>query len=204
MGSLSVTSEDTSPSLAAIVAEVDPELTGQRARTSPEGMVTIAFTDIEGSTELLERFGERRWLELIAEHNRIVRDCVFEHEGEVVKSQGDGFMIAFTSTGSAVAFGIGLQRILASRNTGDPVHPLHVRVGMHTGRVFEADEDLLGKTVVLAARITGHARGGQVLISAASHEYIRGVAPWHFRGPIELRLKGIERSEHVYSIRWNN
>src|SRR5438552_17464049 len=94
---LSVPSNETSPSLAAIVEEMGGELPVCREKTSPEGMLTLAFTDIESSTEMMERLGEHRWVEVMFIHNRIVRDCVEEHGGEVIKARGDGFMIAFSS-----------------------------------------------------------------------------------------------------------
>ena len=88
MSGVSVSSSETSPSIAMIVNEVGPDLPGYRERTSPDGMLTVAFTDIEGSTEMMERLGEDRWVEVMFDHNRIVRDCVYAHGGEVVKSRG--------------------------------------------------------------------------------------------------------------------
>ena len=70
----SVPSGETSPSIATIVDEVGEEIPGFREKTSPDGMLTIAFTDIEGSTEIMERLGEDRFVELMIVHNRMVRD----------------------------------------------------------------------------------------------------------------------------------
>jgi class 3 adenylate cyclase len=202
MRELTVTPAETSPSLAAIVAAVDPEAVGSRDQTSPDGMVTIVFTDLEGSTEMLERLGEERWLELIGTHNRMVRDSVADHSGEVVKSQGDGFMLAFASASASLAWAVQIQRILARYNAAHPEQPLRMRVGAHTGNIFQAESDYLGRAVVLAARITGQAQGGQILVSAACREYTRRLGRWRYGEPAELALKGLASVERVYSLEW--
>jgi class 3 adenylate cyclase len=197
-----VTRAETSQSIAAIVSSVDPALPAFRDRTSPDGMMTIVFTDIVGSTEMMERLGEERWLELIREHNRIVRECVVRHDGEVVKSQGDGFMTVFASSSAALSFSIELQRALARHNERYPDEPLPVRIGVHTGNIHATDEDFLGKNVVLAARITGRAQGGEILVSAASRGYTENVRSWRYGRTAELRLKGLAAAHRVHSLDW--
>ena len=199
---LSVTSEETSPSLAAIVAEVDPGLPDCRDQTSPDGMMTIVFTDIEGSTAMMERLGEEDWFEMLQAHNQLVRRLVAERGGGVVKSQGDGFMLAFRSAGSALTCAAELQRAVAESNETQLERALRVRIGVHTGNMFELDGDFLGRSVVLAARITGRTRGGEVLVSAASKEYTEGLGLWNFGPPTLLSLKGLAGAERVYSLGW--
>jgi class 3 adenylate cyclase len=200
--SLSVTPEETSPSLAAIVAEVDPELADCRDQTSPEGMMTIVFTDIEGSTAMMERLGEAAWIEMLQTHNRLVGQLVAERGGAVVKSQGDGFMLAFSSTGAALNCAADLQRAVARSNETQLEREVRVRIGVHTGNVFELEGDFLGRAVVLAARITGRARGGEVLVSAASKQYTEHLKRWDFGRPTLLSLKGMTNAECVYSLDW--
>ena len=199
---LSVTSEETSPSLAAIVAEVDPGLSDCRDQTSPDGMVTIVFTDIEGSTAMMERLGEEDWVEMLQAHNRLVRELVAQRGGDVVKSQGDGFMLAFRSAGSALTCAAELQRAVAQSNETQFERALRVRIGVHTGNMFELEGDFLGRAVVLAARITGRARGGEVLVSAASREYTERLGCWDFGPPTLLSLKGLANAERVYALDW--
>jgi class 3 adenylate cyclase len=198
----SVSSAETSPSLAAIVAAVDVELPQYRDQTSPDGMMTIVFTDIEGSTEMLEHLGEESWLEVIRRHNRIVRDCVSAHGGEIVKSQGDGFMVVFRSAASSLMCAVHLQRAFVRHNAGNPRQQLRVRIGMHTGNIFETDEDFLGRSVILAARITGRARGGEILVSDACRSYTEKLGRWRFGQPTELQLKGLASTERVYPLQW--
>ncbi len=202
MPGLSVTPAETSPSLAAIVALVDPDLPEYRNQTSPDGMMTIVFTDIEGSTAMMERLGEDEWVEMMLAHNRLVRDKVAERGGDVVKSQGDGFMLAFASAGAALRFAVELQRAVAEHSATDPERSMRVRVGMHTGNMFQLEGDFLGRSVVLAARITGRARGGEVLVSAASKEYTERLGRWDYGEPTSLSLKGLAGAERVYSIDW--
>lgn len=199
---LSVSPRETSTAIAAIVAEVDPEFPEHRARTSPDGMMTIVFTDIEASTELMERVGEDRWVATVLTHNRMVRECVLEHGGEIVKSQGDGFMLMFESAGAALRCAADLQRIFAHYNDGHPDEPLRVRIGMHTGNIFQAEDDVIGRTVVQAARITGRARGGEILVSAACRDYTHRLGRWEYGEPVPVRLKGMRDVEQVYRVRW--
>ena len=202
MSGLSVSSQETSPTLAAIVGEIGDELPGYREHTSPDGMLTLAFTDIEGSTEMMERLGEDRFFDVMYIHNKIVRSCVLEFGGDVVKSQGDGYLIAFRSASAALDFAVELQHLLDRHNTSEPAQPLRVRVGMHTGNIFQLDDDFLGRAVVLAARITGRARGGEILVSAACREYTRHVGRWQYGRMMELRLKGLAAPETVYCLEW--
>ena len=203
MSDLSVTSSESSVSIAAIVQEVGADLPGYRKRTSPDGMLTIAFTDIEGSTAMMETLGEGRWLEVMLVHNRLVRDCVDRHGGDIVGSQGDGFMVTFASASGALDWAVDLQQELARHNAGQAAAPLRVRVGLHTGNIFQADEGYLGKAVVLAARITGHAQGGQILVSSASREYTHHLGRWTYGDPRDLSMKGMARPERVYSLDWS-
>ena len=110
------TSEETSPSLVAVVAAVDIARYPFRGQTSPDGSMTVVFTDVEGSTGMLERLGEERWLKVIRDHNRLVRERVAAHDGVVVKSQGDGFMLIFSSASAALASAVELQEVFSVYN----------------------------------------------------------------------------------------
>src|ERR1043165_1379849 len=114
-------------------AEVErPDL----ARLAPSGRVAIVFSDIEESTALNERIGDRAWVRLIANHDKLVRRHVKNHSGHVVKSQGDGFMIAFAQPEQAVQCSIDLQRSLRLRPNG-----IRVRMGIHMGKSVRRGDD---------------------------------------------------------------
>src|SRR5207253_11419766 len=116
---------------------------------APDGTVTILFSDIEGSTEMTERLGDRRWLEVLREHNTVIRSEVRAHDGFEVKSQGDGFMLAFASARRALACPIAVQRAFAGRAEDDPDEAIRVRIGMQTVAAIRTREGLFVHNVLL-------------------------------------------------------
>jgi hypothetical protein len=107
-------------------AEVErPDL----ARLTPNGKVAILFSDIEGSTALNERMGDRAWVRRLDRHDRLVQKCVKAHCGHVVKHQGDGYMIAFAQPAQAVRCAVDIQRGLRRGLDG-----IRIRIGIHSGR----------------------------------------------------------------------
>lgn len=120
----------------------------------------------------------------------------------MVKSQGDGFMLVFSSAHAALWCAVELQRAVRSFNASNQARSLRVRVGVHTGNIFRVEDDFLGRAVVLAARITGRARGGEVLVSAASKEYTERRGHWDYGMRASLSLKGLTDAQHVYSLDW--
>jgi class 3 adenylate cyclase len=185
----------------AVLAAADLAQFPFRGETSPDGSMTVVFTDLEGSTAMLERLTEERWLEVMRTHNRLVRELVSAHNGVVVKSQGDGFMIVFAS--AALACAVDLQRVFDRYSARNAEEPLRVRIGLHTGNVFQERDDFLGRTVVVAARITGRARGGEILVSATLKDYTERVGRWRFGPPPDLSLKGLSSPQRVHSVDWS-
>ena len=94
--------------------------------------MTLLFTDIVGSTPLNERLGDKRWMELLREHNAIIREQVSAHQGYEVKTEGDGFMLAFSSARRAIDCAMAIQRGITGRNASAE-EQIEVRVGLHTG-----------------------------------------------------------------------
>ena len=144
-----------------------------------DGTVAIMFTDVVGSTALLEELGEQKWIEVLAQHSEIVRQQTAVFGGTVVKSQGDGFMLAFPAIGSGAACAVALQRAL---QTGADGVALQVRVGMHCGNAKVEGGDFFGRTVVFAARLSGEAKGGEILISQSAQEDLRELFLWESLG----------------------
>ncbi|MFZ0904728.1 MAG: adenylate/guanylate cyclase domain-containing protein, partial [Mycobacterium sp.] len=143
-------------------AEVErPDL----ARVTADGKVAILFTDIEESTALNERVGDRAWVKLIGEHDKMVRKLVTQRSGHVVKSQGDGFMIAFAQAEQAVRCGIDMQHALQKESQRRRHNGIRVRIGIHLGRSVRRGDDLFGRNVAMAARVAGQAGGGEILVS---------------------------------------
>jgi len=173
-----------------------------RARASPEGIVTILFTDIVGSTRLRQRLGDDAAQKLFREHNRILRDQIEKHGGFEVKTYGDGFMVAFASVVGALACAMDIQRSIAEHNQEHPGQELQVRIGLNCGQVIREEEDFFGSAVVIAARIGDLAKGGQILVS----EMVRGLAGvWQRIRYVRYgrrHLKGLAGSYDIWAVPW--
>ena len=169
------------------------------ARLTADGDVVIMFSDIEDSTVHNEELGDKDWVKLLERHNRLVEKLVDEHGGHVIKTQGDGFMIAFADAEKAVLCGIGVQRAL--RDNVDQWGGIRVRIGMHIGTSVRRGDDLFGRNVVMAARIAGQAGGGEILVSEAVHDAVADVAAIDLCEPRETELKGLQGSHNLYAVR---
>jgi adenylate cyclase len=165
---------------------------------SADGAVTIMFTDLEGSAALMESLGEERWFELLKWHDSIVKQKTAIFGGSVVKGQGDGFMLAFPAAGSAAACASAIQRNLSEGWSGVPVL---ARIGLHTGNAKAEAGDFFGRTVVVAARVSNIAEGGEILLSQAVQEGLDGAFP--LRGPRSTPLKGLAGVHTVFELVWN-
>jgi class 3 adenylate cyclase len=146
-----------------------------RMANLPTGTVTFLFTDIEGSTRLLERLGER-YAEALAVHRRLVREAVGAVGGREVDTQGDAFFVAFDRAVHGVQAAANAQRALAEYAWPDGA-ALRVRMGLHTGEPTVGDEGYLGLDVVRAARICSAGHGGQILISETTRSLIGNDLP---------------------------
>jgi predicted ATPase len=131
----------------------------------PTGTVTFLFTDVEGSTRLLDELGEEGYAEALAEHRCLLREAFRRHGGAEVDTQGDAFFYAFADTGEAVAAAAEAQAALAGG-------PMTVRMGLHTGEPRATSEGYVGREVHRAARIAAAGHGCQVLLSKETRELI--------------------------------
>ena len=164
-----------------------------------DGTVTVLFTDIEGSTQLNEALGDAGWMPVLRHHNAIVREQTSEHGGVEVKSQGDGFMLAFASPQAALRTAIGIQRALLAAPVDG--HPLRVRIGVHSGQAIREQDDFYGTSVVLAARIAAEARGGEILVSDIVRERT-GSGEFAFGDPTDVELKGLSGTHRLSAVGW--
>ncbi len=133
----------------------------------PTGSVTLLFTDVEGSTRLLNELGAEAYEEALAEHRRLLREAFVRCGGVEVDTQGDAFFYAFSSAAEAIEAADEGQEALS-------VGPIRVRMGVHTGRPHVGREGYVGEDVHLAARIAAAGHGGQVLVSQATHALVEG------------------------------
>ncbi|MGD1252855.1 adenylate/guanylate cyclase domain-containing protein [Mycobacterium seoulense] len=178
-------------------AEVErPDL----ARVTPDGRVVILFSDIEESTALNERIGDRAWVKLIGAHDKLVSDLVQRRSGHVVKSQGDGFMIAFSRADQAVRCGIDLQRALRKDAKRKRHEEIRVRIGIHMGRSVRRGDDLFGRNVAMAARVAAQAAGGEILVSQPVRDALSGCDDIHFDKGREVELKGFSGTYSLFAV----
>ncbi len=188
-------------SIEAIARTVQAERPDLRRQAAPDGTVTLLFTDIIGSTPINERLGDKRWLEVLREHNAIVREHVSVHQGYEVKMEGDGFMLAFSSARRGIDCAMAIQRGIAERNASAD-EPFEVRAGLHTGEAIQDAGDFYGKHVNLAARIASHANAGQILVSSLLKELTDSAGDIDFDDGTDVELKGLSGSQRVYSVAW--
>jgi class 3 adenylate cyclase len=166
----------------------------------PSGTVTFVFTDIEGSTGLLNKLGDG-YGEVLAEHRRIVRTTFAAANGIEIDKQGDAFFFAFPRARDAVGAAVDVQRAHASTEWPEG-SVVRVRMGLHTGEPAVDEEGYLGLDVVRAARICTAARGGQVLLSESTRALLGSALPDGVSVfPLgERHLKSIDEPERVYEL----
>lgn len=171
------------------------------ART--DGTVTIVFTDIESSTELAYKYGDKKWFTVLSKHTEIVREQVKLHGGNEVKSQGDGFMLVFSSAHRALVCMIAVQREIAKDSERNPDMAVRIRVGAHTGEaIVDDDGDLFGHHVNLAARIADEASGGEILVSSLVKEIVESRGDLAFGEPRSAALKGLTGTYLLHPVLW--
>ena len=160
------------------------------ARGLPGGTVTFLFTDVEGSTRLLHELGAEDYAAALAEHRRLLRAAFAAHDGVEVDTQGDAFFVAFPTAPGALAAAADLTTALEAA-------AIRVRVGVHTGTPFVAEEGYVGVDVHRAARVAAAGHGAQVLVSASTAALADGV---ELRDLGEHRFKDLAAPERVYQL----
>ncbi len=169
-------------------------------RNLPSSTITLLFTDIEGSTRLLGRLGER-YSEVLAECRHLLRG-VFEHwHSHEVDTQGDAFFVVFARAAEAVSAAVEAQRALAAHAWPEGIE-VRVRMGLHTGEPSPTAEGYVGVDVHHAARIMSAGHGGQVLLSRATRELVEHTLPdgVALRDMGKHRLKDLQRPSHLFQL----
>ena len=167
----------------------------------PTGTVTFLFTDIEGSTTRWEH--QRAAMQAaLARHDAILRDAIESHGGHVFKTVGDAFYAVFTTAPDAVDAALRAQALLEREAWDAALGALRVRMGVHTGATEERDGDYFGQPLNRVARILSAGHGGQILLSAATHELVRDELPpaIELRDLGEHRLKDLVRPERIFQL----
>jgi predicted ATPase/class 3 adenylate cyclase len=179
------------PCLASLVGGRDSGcVTGQ-----PTGTVTLLFTDVEGSTKLLDALGSERYAEVLEAHRRLLREVFSCHGGYEVDTEGDAFFVAFSRAQDAVAAAGEGQRALAEAEWPDGGE-MRVRMGIHTGEPLLLETHYVGMDVHRAARIMSAGHGGQVVVS----ETTAGLLDGGLRDLGQHRLKDLLVPIRLYQL----
>ena len=166
----------------------------------PSGTATFLFTDVEGSTRLVQALGDQ-FDQVLDAHHHVMRAAMAAHEGQVVGTEGDAFFVVFRSAVRAVQAALAAQEALRAHDW-PPGVTVKVRMGMHTGEATLGGDNYVGIDVHRAARIAAVGYGGQVLLSETTHALVRDMLPAgiHLRDLGQHRLKDLLRPEHLYQL----
>jgi class 3 adenylate cyclase len=177
---------------ARISAQLTKSATARSVRT-------FMFTDIVDSTKLVELLGDESWENLLAWHDRALRVCFDEHNGDEVKNEGDGFFVAFPDPGSAIECATRIQRSLADHRRQHGFAP-QVRIGVHTAEVTDREGDYGGKGVHTAARVGAAATANEILVTLVALDGLEE----RFTTSAEraLELKGLAEPVLVATVDW--
>jgi class 3 adenylate cyclase len=151
----------------------------------PAGEVAVLFTDMEGSTRLIERFGEAEAHALLRRHFALLRAALAEHHGHEVKSLGDGLMVVFAAVADAVECAADMQAAVSREREA-----LGLRIGIHAGEPTRDGDDYFGTPVIIARRLCDTAGPGQTLVSESVSQL---VAEREFESLGDLVLKGLSK-----------
>lgn len=177
----------------------DPVAAGREAGSA---FRIILFTDLVGSTEMVQRLGDERAMALLRTHDAIVRDALARAGGREVKHTGDGIMASFASVQAALRCAGEIQRGFAEHATAHPADAMRVRIGMSAGEPVAQDDDLFGATVQLAARLCDRADPGCVLVSGVVRDLSIGKG-FVFGDPREELLKGFPAPVALCELVWS-
>lgn len=181
-----------------VVEAVTPAAPASSSATT-SGLVTVLFTDMEGSTTLTQRLGDAAAQAVLRRHNTIIRDALRDYGGAEVKHTGDGIMASFPSASRALECAVTIQKAFAAWNEG--TEQVRVRIGLNAGEPVAEDADLFGTAVQLAARVCARAEPGQILVPEGVRHLVAGKG-FLFSDRGDVALRGFEDPVRLYEVRW--
>jgi class 3 adenylate cyclase/tetratricopeptide (TPR) repeat protein len=195
-----VDAKDVLSSISSVASDAAHEKTDLSPHAAPDGTITIMFTDIEDSTLLTDRMGDKRWVAVLREHNRLVREQLALHGGHEVKNRGDGFMVVFRDPANALRCALAIQDALGRSDGGDD-SAVRVRIGLHCGTAVSESGDFYGREVNFAARIADQAAGGEIVASAAIKAQL-DAGNVEFGSARLVALKGFSGTHEIWAVEW--
>src|SRR4051794_22307317 len=165
--------------------------------------VTVLFTDIVGSTDLLARLGPTAGEAARGHHFAGMRGALAVHRGREVKNLGDGFMAAFESAGDALGCAVTMQRTVATQNRRHPEWQLSIRIGVSVGEAAYEDGDYFGVPVVEASRLCAAAQPDQILVAEILRILVGSAGMHQLTSVGQLALKGLPSPVTAWEVDWD-
>jgi len=176
----------------------------REAGRRPSGVVTLLFTDVVGSTKLLDRLGDDAAEEVQRRHFTLLRRALADAGGSEVKNLGDGLMASFSSPLDALGCAVAMQRAVAEANRSDPAVAVQVRIGLHAGETIADDGDYFGTAVVVAKRLCDRAAAGQILAGDLLRVLVGSRGGFRFTPAGHLTLKGLTEPLAAVVVEWES
>jgi class 3 adenylate cyclase len=186
-------------SIDVIAASLEPLVPDMGRMSSPDGAITLMLSDMAGADTLSQTLGPERFEQLLRDHRTLVEQLVGAHDGTIVKSERDGFLATFQSAHAGLHAATELQRTFTGAPGGSKPS---LRVGLHSGFVIANPEQLLGRNVVLAARIAAEAAAGEILVSSAMKQYTESDPRFRFEPRGEHHFKGVHGEHELFAVIW--
>jgi class 3 adenylate cyclase len=182
-------------SIDVIASALEPAIPILGQLSSPDGAVTLMLSDIADAGSAAEELGPERWERLLRDHHNLVEQLVARHDGTVVRFEKDGFLASFNGAHAGLRAAVEMQRTFEGTAAG-------MRVGLHSGFVIANPDQLLGRNVVLAARIAAIAKGGEILVSSLLKRYTETDPTFRFEPRGEFHFKGLHGEHVIYAVDW--
>ena len=196
------TETPSSPELPALLqGALQKWLSPDKKELPQSGTISVMFTDIVGSTQMTQTYGDTLAQELVHRHNTIVRQALTACNGEEIKQTGDGIMASFVWASNALDAAIAIQRAVNEYNRESPTVPLEIRIGLNSGEPIVENNDLFGLTVQIASRVCAQADKNQILVSSVVKELAAGKG-YVFKDLGLFDLKGIDERQRLYEVVW--
>jgi pimeloyl-ACP methyl ester carboxylesterase/class 3 adenylate cyclase len=177
----------------AVIEEIEEFLTGQRQAIDPDrALATVLLTDVVGSTEIAAELGDRRWRSLLEDHEVTVGRELEAHQGNLIKSTGDGLLATFDRPAAAIHCAESLRGSLSRQG-------IHIRAGLHTGEIELIGQDVCGIAVHIAARVSSLAAAGQTLVSRTVKDLVVG-SEIQFEEAGAMQLKGVPGEWELFAV----
>jgi class 3 adenylate cyclase len=189
-------------SIDVIASALEPLTPAVSRLSSPDGALTLMLSDVADAGAVAALMGPERWERLLRDHHLLVERLVAHHDGQVVRFERDGFLASFNSAHGGLHAALELQRTFSNADDDGAPGSVALRIGLHSGFVIAESDELLGRNVVLAARIAAHAAAGEILVSSTLKQYTETDPSFMFEPRGEHHFKGLLGEHSVYSVPW--